>query len=98
MLGAGGMSVAYGREVGVIFVIYIMALAYAACSPLILPFALCYFITAWVRSGLPGSLASAPLPLLAFACSLASARSSHAPLPLFAFARSLCLCSVLHAR
>ncbi len=30
--------------------IFIMALAYAASSPLIMPFALCYFITAWVRA------------------------------------------------
>lgn len=43
-----GMSVGYGREIGMIMLIYIMAMAYAASSPIILPFALCYFITAWV--------------------------------------------------
>ena len=37
-----------------IFVIYIMALAYAACSPMILPFTLCYFLSAWVRLSLIG--------------------------------------------
>lgn len=49
MLACSAMSIAYGREVGMIFVIYIMALAYAACSPMILPFTLCYFLSAWVR-------------------------------------------------
>lgn len=42
------LSIGYGREIGVIMLIYIMALAYAASSPIILPFTLCYFITAWV--------------------------------------------------
>ena len=42
------LSIGYGREIGVIMLIYIMALAYAASSPIILPFALCYFLTAWV--------------------------------------------------
>ena len=49
VLACSAMSIAYGREVGMIFVVYIMALAYAACSPMILPFALCYFLSAWVR-------------------------------------------------
>ena len=44
------MSVGYGREVGVIMLIYIMAFAYAACSPIILPFTLCYFTSTWVRT------------------------------------------------
>ncbi|EIE23620.1 hypothetical protein COCSUDRAFT_63147 [Coccomyxa subellipsoidea C-169] len=42
------LSIGYGREIGGIMLIYIMALSYAACSPIILPFALCYFLTAWV--------------------------------------------------
>ena len=43
------LSVGYGREVGLIMIIYIMAFAYAASSPIILPFTLCYFTAAWVR-------------------------------------------------
>ena len=43
------LSIGYGREVGLIMIIYIMAFAYAASSPIILPFTLCYFTAAWVR-------------------------------------------------
>ena len=41
-------SVRYGREVGTMMLIYIIALAYAATSPIILPFALIYFIFSWI--------------------------------------------------
>ncbi len=40
-------SVRYGREVGTTMLIFIMGLAYSATSPIILPFALVYFITTW---------------------------------------------------
>ena len=40
-------SVRYGREVGTTMLIFIMGLAYAATSPIILPFALVFFITTW---------------------------------------------------
>ena len=40
-------SIRYGREVGTTMLIFIMAMAYAATSPLILPFALTYFIVTW---------------------------------------------------
>ncbi len=40
-------SIRYGREVGTTMLIFIMAMAYAATSPLILPFALTYFIITW---------------------------------------------------
>ncbi|CAK0783273.1 hypothetical protein CVIRNUC_006472 [Coccomyxa viridis] len=48
VIAHSAMSVGYGREVGVIMLIYIMAFAYAACSPIILPFTLCYFTSVWV--------------------------------------------------
>ncbi|KAL3131896.1 hypothetical protein ABBQ38_007601 [Trebouxia sp. C0009 RCD-2024] len=41
-------SIRYGREIGVIMLIYIITLAYAATSPIILPFALIYFIFSWI--------------------------------------------------
>ncbi|KAK9817083.1 hypothetical protein WJX72_009273 [[Myrmecia] bisecta] len=41
-------SVRYGREIGTIMLIFVMALAYAATSPLILPFTLIYFIMSWI--------------------------------------------------
>ena len=41
-------SVRYGREIGVMMLIYIIALAYAATSPIILPFALIYFMASWI--------------------------------------------------
>ncbi|CAL5219786.1 g1691 [Coccomyxa viridis] len=41
-------SIRYGREVGTTMLIFIMAMAYAATSPLILPFALTYFIVTWI--------------------------------------------------
>ena len=50
VIAHSAMSVGYGREVGVIMLIYIMAFAYAACSPIILPFTLCYFTSVWVRT------------------------------------------------
>ena len=40
-------SIRLGREVATIMLIYIMALAYAPSSPLILPFALAYFAMSW---------------------------------------------------
>lgn len=40
-------SIRYGREVGTTMLIYIMGLAYAASSPIILPFALAFFIMSW---------------------------------------------------
>lgn len=47
-------SIRYGREVGTTMLIFIMAMAYAATSPLILPFALVYFIITWcARLSLP---------------------------------------------
>ena len=49
VMGMSALSVGYGREVGLIMIIYIMAFAYAASSPIILPFTLCYFTAAWVR-------------------------------------------------
>ena len=52
MIAQSAMSVGYGREVGVIMLIYIMAFAYAACSPIILPFTLCYFTSIWVRTSI----------------------------------------------
>jgi len=56
-MGLSALSVGYGREVGIIMIIYIMAFAYAACSPIILPFALCYFTSAWVRPWLTSNAA-----------------------------------------
>ncbi|KAL0050236.1 hypothetical protein WJX82_006955 [Trebouxia sp. C0006] len=41
-------SIRYGREIGVMMLIYIIALAYAATSPIILPFALIYFMFSWI--------------------------------------------------
>ena len=41
-------SIRYGREVGNIMLIFIIGLAYAAVSPIILPFTLIYFIFCWV--------------------------------------------------
>ena len=52
VIAHSAMSVGYGREVGVIMLIYIMAFAYAACSPIILPFTLCYFTSVWVRASI----------------------------------------------
>ena len=57
-------SIRYGREVGTTMLIFIMAMAYAATSPIILPFALAYFIITWSAAppsttatpGLPGPL------------------------------------------
>ena len=40
-------SIRHGREIATIMLIYIMALAYAPTSPLILPFALAYFAMSW---------------------------------------------------
>lgn len=40
-------SIRYGREVGTTMLVFIMAMAYAATSPIILPFALAYFIFTW---------------------------------------------------
>jgi hypothetical protein len=40
-------SIRYGREVGTTMLVYIMALAYAASSPIILPFALAFFVMSW---------------------------------------------------
>ena len=42
-------SIRYGRELGAILLIYLEAMAYAATSPVILPFALIYFAAAWVH-------------------------------------------------
>lgn len=42
-------SIRYGREIGAILLIFIEAMAYAATSPIILPFALLYFCAAWVH-------------------------------------------------
>lgn len=50
VIATSALSVGYGREVGMIMLIYIMAFAYAAVSPIILPFTLCYFTSSWVRS------------------------------------------------
>jgi hypothetical protein len=41
------MRLAAGAQVGTIMLMYIMALAYAASSPIILPFTLAYFIVSW---------------------------------------------------
>ena len=49
VIATSALSVGYGREVGMIMLIYIMAFAYAAVSPIILPFTLCYFTSSWVR-------------------------------------------------
>ena len=50
VIAESALSVGYGREVGMIMLIYIMAFAYAAVSPIILPFTLCFFTSSWVRS------------------------------------------------
>ena len=42
-------SIRYGREIGAILLIYLEAMAYAATSPIILPFTLIYFSAAWVH-------------------------------------------------
>ena len=42
-------SIRYGREIGAILLIYLEAMAYAATSPIILPFTLIYFGAAWVH-------------------------------------------------
>lgn len=47
-------SIRHGREVATIMLIYIMALAYAPSSPLILPFALAYFAMSWCAAA-PGA-------------------------------------------
>ena len=41
-------SIRFGREIGVMMLIFIEALAYTATSPIILPFALLYFGGAWI--------------------------------------------------
>ena len=41
-------SVRHGREVGSIMLVYVITLAYAPSSPLILVFALAYFCASWV--------------------------------------------------
>lgn len=48
VIAGSALSVGYGREVGMIMLIYIMAFAYAAVSPIILPFTLCFFTSSWV--------------------------------------------------
>ncbi len=48
-------SIRYGREVGTTMLVYIMGLAYAASSPIILPFALAFFVMSWCDLG--------PLPI-----------------------------------
>ncbi len=48
VIAESALSVGYGREVGLIMLIYIMAFAYAAVSPIILPFTLCFFTSSWV--------------------------------------------------
>ena len=40
-------SIRYGREVGTTMLVFIMVMAYAAISPIILPFGLVYFIFTW---------------------------------------------------
>ena len=50
VIAGSALSVGYGREVGMIMLIYIMAFAYAAVSPIILPFTLCFFTSCWVGS------------------------------------------------
>ena len=42
-------SIRYGREIGAILLIYLEAMAYAATSPIILPFTLIYFAAAWIH-------------------------------------------------
>jgi len=42
-------SIRYGREIGAILLIYVIAMAYAATSPIILPFTLLYFASSWVH-------------------------------------------------
>ena len=46
-------SIRYGREVGTTMLIFIMAMAYSATSPIILPFALVYFIFTWCAPACP---------------------------------------------
>ena len=46
-------SIRYGREVGTTMLIFIMAMAYSATSPIILPFALVYFIATWCALACP---------------------------------------------
>ena len=46
-------SIRYGREVGTTMLIFIMAMAYSATSPIILPFALVYFIFTWCAPARP---------------------------------------------
>ena len=41
-------SIRYGREVGTIMLVFIITLAFAPTSPIILPFAFLYFLGAWV--------------------------------------------------
>ena len=53
-------SIRYGREVGTTMLIFIMAMAYSATSPIILPFALVYFVFTWCAPRLPSAL---PCPL-----------------------------------
>ena len=38
----------YGREIGTMMLVFIITLAYCACSPVILPFAFLYFLASWV--------------------------------------------------
>ena len=52
-------SIRYGREVGTTMLIFIMAMAYSATSPIILPFALVYFIFTWCAPACP----ALPCPL-----------------------------------
>ena len=42
-------SIRYGREIGAILLIYVIAMAYAATSPIILPFTLLYFAASWIH-------------------------------------------------
>ena len=65
-------SIRYGREVGTTMLIFIMAMAYSATSPIILPFALVYFVFTWCAPRLPGPA----LPTLPPPCT-AAPRTSH---------------------
>lgn len=48
MAGLAPRSVRNGREIGTIMLFYIITLAYAPCSPIVLPFGFLYFLGAWV--------------------------------------------------
>jgi hypothetical protein len=57
-------SIRHGREVATLMLIFIMGLAYAPTSPIILPFCLLYFFNSWCAASCYCCASDAHGPLL----------------------------------